>query len=97
MHSKLCRSKEFSLPIYFRMLRTYMNSGGILDINRVNAALNAYFGSMINWMLYNIEPACTSKILEERDTAIKEINWVLMVMMRLKKLIPDLLKISVEK
>jgi hypothetical protein len=52
------------------------------------------YGSMINWMLYNIEFACTSNIPEERETAIKEINSVMAAIMKLKILMPDLQNIS---
>ena len=88
-------TENFSLPNYVLMLQAYINSGGILDLNLVNAALNATFGSGINWMLYNIDLACTSEILEERNTAIEEINWVLMVTNRLKQLIPELLNVPI--
>ena len=87
-------TENFSLPLYVHMLRTYIKSGGMLNMNHVNAAFNAMFGSMINWMLYNIEPACTNDVRSERDTAVEEVNGVMREMMNLKILIPDLLKIS---
>lgn len=87
-------SENFSLPIYARMLRTYNQSSSMLNVSLLNAALNALFGSAINWMLYNIKSAYTSKVPEERDTAIKEVNWTVLVIKRLNLLIPALLKIS---
>lgn len=86
-------SENFSLPIYTHMLRTYNQSNGILHINLLNAALNVFFGSMINWLLYNIEPACSGDAPEERDTAIKEVNSTVLMIERLNMLIPTLLKI----
>ena len=86
-------SENFSLPIYTHMLLTYNQSGGMLNITILNAALNAYFGSMINWMLYNIELACSSDVPEERDTAIKEVNSTVLMIKKLNQLIPILLKI----
>jgi Ser/Thr protein kinase RdoA (MazF antagonist) len=41
-------TEDFSLPIYTHMLRTYNQLSGILHINFFNAALNVFFGSMIN-------------------------------------------------
>jgi len=79
------------------MLRTYIKSGGMLNINHVNAALYSSVGSMVNWMLYNIELFCTSDVPSERDTATEEINQVVTTMMKLNKLIPDILKTSVEE
>ena len=86
-------SENFSLPIYTHMLRTYNKSGGRLNVPLLDAALNIFFGSMINWMLYNIESACSSEIPEEKDTAIKEVNWTVSMIDRLSLLIPTLLKI----
>lgn len=86
-------SENFSLPIFAHMLRTYNQSSSILNITFLNAALNVFFGSMINWMLYNIEPACGSDAPEERDTAIKEVNSTVLMIKRLNLLIPTLLKI----
>jgi len=83
-----------SLSIYTLMLRTYIKSGGILNKNLIDAALHAVFGSMVNWMLFNIEIVCTSDIKEKQDAGIEEIKQVLAAMVKLKILIPDLLKIS---
>ena len=89
-------STEHFSPIYVRMLETYIKSGGTLKTSHVNTALHSLFGSAINWMLYNIEIACTSAVQEEKDTAAKEINGALNSMMNLKILIPDLLAISIK-
>lgn len=85
-------NENFSLPTYTRMLHSYNKSGGMLNINQINAALHSVFGSMINWLLYNIEISCTNNVLEEKEVAVKEINSVIMEIVRLKKLIPTLLK-----
>ena len=84
-----------SLPIYTHMLQTYIRSGGILDANLMVAALNAVYGGMMNWMLYNIAIACSSNIPEEKDTASKEVNSSVQSMEKLKLLIPDLVQVSV--
>ena len=90
-------TKDVSLQIYTHMLRTYIESGRMLNINHVNAALYSLVGSAVNWILYNIKLACTSDAPQEIDMATKEINSSVMAMKRLKVLIPDLLKISVEQ
>jgi thiamine kinase-like enzyme len=86
-------TENFSLPIYNRMLRTHIKSCGSLNKLQVEATLQGLFGSPINWLLYNIELACTSDVQKEKDIAIKEVNGTLMTMIRCKRLIPDLLKI----
>ena len=86
-------TEDFSLPIYTRMLRTYTKSGGTLNKNHLNAALYSLVGSGVNWMLYNIQIACTSGVSEEKSTATNEIYEVLMTIISLKALIPNLLNI----
>lgn len=88
-------TEDFSLPIYTQMLRIYIKSERMLNRNYVNAALYSLVGSAINWILYNIKLACTSDAPREKDTATEEINMSVMSMKRLKVLVPDLLKISV--
>ena len=90
-------TKDFSLPLYAHMLHRYNESGGTLNRSHANAALYSLVGSGINWMLYNIELACENEVPSIRDTAIKEINWTILTMIRLEILFPDLLKITVEK
>jgi len=88
-------TENFSLPIYVNMISTFIKCGGRLNANHVDAALNTIFGSRIHWILYNINLVCTTDVSEERDTGINEINRSLMEMIRAKKLMPDLFKISV--
>lgn len=86
-----------SMPIYTHMLQTYIKSGGVLNTNFVAAALNAVYGGMIYWMLYNIKIACSSNMPEKIDAAVEEVNSSVQSMERLKLLIPDLLKVSVNE
>jgi hypothetical protein len=89
-------SKEFSVPIYDHMMRTYKKSGGTPYVEHINAALYGLVGSMVNWMLYNIELVCRNDKASNQDSARKEINWVLMTMERLKLKFHDLLKASTD-
>ena len=84
-----------SLPIYTSMLRTYIKSGGMLNTNHIHAAFYSSIGSMVFWMLYNIEIACTSDVTEVRDTAIKEVNGVMIAMTKFNILVSDLLNIKI--
>ncbi|NNM59991.1 MAG: phosphotransferase [Legionellales bacterium] len=86
-------TENFSFSLYAQMLRTYTQSGGVLNVKHLNAALYSLVGSMVNWMLYNIELACTSDVSSTRDTAIDEVNGAVRAMMQLEILIPELLKI----
>lgn len=83
-----------SQTIYSNMLRTYINNGGVLNENHVNAALCSVFGSSINWMLFNINIACNSDDLNEKDKANEEVKSSIMSLLKYQKLIPDLMNIS---
>ena len=80
--------------IYINMLSTYLTNGGSLDVCQVNAALNSVAGGTINWLLFNINVACTSSAMKERDTANEEISTCIMTLSRHRKLIPNLINIS---
>ena len=87
-------TENFSLSIYTHMLHTYIQSGGTLNKPSISSALHGTFGSSINWLLYNINIACTqelSKNSETKHTATKEVNWAMMTIIRLQTLMPDLL------
>ncbi len=88
-------SDDPSFSLYGTMLTTYHQACGMLNKNHIDAALNSVVGSLVFWMLYNINIACTSSILEERDIAVKEVNEVLIGFFRLNKFFHQLLLISV--
>lgn len=94
--SGMVSDKSTALPIYTRMLRTYIKSGGVINVDHLHAAFYSSIGSMVFWMLYNIEIACTSDAVEARATAISEVDGVMMGMSKFNILVPDLLKLSVE-
>ena len=76
------------------MLRVYIQSGGALNKNHVSAALYAPIGSMVNWIMYNLDLACTSHDPEVAQTTMQEISGALKSMKRYEQLIPDLMMIS---
>ena len=88
-------AEDFSLPLYANILNSYTKSGGKLNVTHVNAALYSMVGSMVNWILYNIERACTDAVPSTQNTATKEINGAVMSMKRLQILLPDLLDYAV--
>lgn len=85
---------DFSLSIYTQMLRTYIKSGGKLNPTHIHAAFYSSIGSMVHWLLYNIEIACTSDDTKTSNTAIKEVNGVITAITQFDILVPDLLKIA---
>jgi thiamine kinase-like enzyme len=85
-------TENFSLSTYNKMLKTYIKSGGILNQHHINAGLFSAFGSMIFWMLYNIDIVCNIDDVIKIDIAINEINETLTSMISLDELVPDLIK-----
>jgi thiamine kinase-like enzyme len=85
-----CGENNFNIEIYKKMLQTYLQYGGKYNSKHTNAALHSVYGSIINWILYNIHSACNSKNSSTMDTANNEINNAISGLKKLKKLIPKL-------
>lgn len=81
---------DISFPLFEKMLHTYINFGGPLDKNHVDAGLKGMYGNIINWLLYNIEMACTSDSARINDKAVNAINNSLNTGARLNELYPRL-------
>lgn len=77
-----------SLTLCEKMLKTYINCGGQLEKNHVEAALNGIYGNTINWLLYNIDLVINSNSNTRKNTAINEINTCLASGSKLTKLYP---------
>lgn len=84
-------TSSFNKDIFIKMMRAYSKSGGHLDKNILQAAFNAVLGNWINWMVYNIERACTEQESEQKALGIEQVHQVLKIISRLKKIIPDLM------
>jgi thiamine kinase-like enzyme len=79
------------LSLFELMLNTYIKFGGLLEKNHVEAALNGIYGSIINWLLYNINLVCSGNSQDRKNAAINEINNSLATGEKLTKLYPVLL------
>jgi thiamine kinase-like enzyme len=88
---------HFNQAIFIKMIQTYSNSGGHLDKTVLEAAFNAVLGNWINWMVYNIERACTREESEQKTLGIEQVNQVLQTMIQLINIIPDLIASFEEK
>ena len=84
-------TSSFNKDIFIKMMRAYRTSSGHLDKNILQAAFNAVLGNWINWMVYNIERACTAQESEQKTLGIEQVNQVLKTIISLKKIIPDLM------
>ena len=76
------------------MLRTYQQAGGSIDNSVVEAAFYGVMGNWINWMVYNIKRAICSQDEEQKQTGIEQVNQVLSTILRVKKLMPELMNVG---
>lgn len=90
-----CFSEEdTALKMYSYMLHRYAESGGMINMSHVDAALRGTFGSYMHWLLYNIDKFCTSNNMEEKNSALDQINAVIPGIIKFEMTIPELIKIS---
>jgi thiamine kinase-like enzyme len=84
----------FTIEIYQKMIKTYLQYGGMYNANHTNAALKSLYGSMINWILYNIHAACNNAESNSMANANNEIISAISNIKTLYKLIPRLCDIQ---
>jgi thiamine kinase-like enzyme len=69
------------------MLHAYKKENGLIDTNHLHAAHYAVIGNWLNWMVYNIERACSDDSLEQREMGVDQVNQVLRTLDRVKTII----------
>ncbi len=87
-------SEDFSISLYKKMLNMYLNSGGRLDKEHINAAILGAFGNSLFWLLYNVKLCCNSDNLETKHRATNEVEQTLSTIARLDKSAIKLQKVS---
>lgn len=87
---------NFHKELFIKILHSYRTSGGHLDNSFLPAAFNAVLGNWINWMVYNIERACTKVESEQKSLGVEQVAQVLGTMIRLKTVIPNLIALQNE-
>lgn len=83
-------SEDFNPTLFVDMIKAYQRVGGVIKKNHLEAACYGTFG-WINWMVYNIERACTADDSEQKTLGIEQVNQVIRTMIRLRNSIPDVL------
>ncbi|WP_419421508.1 phosphotransferase (plasmid) [Legionella sp. D16C41] len=85
---------KFNISLFNKMIEAYINSGGIIDQESFEVSFYGVLGNWINWLIYNLERACNSGVLEQINIGIEQVMQVLPTISRLNKLIPVLAKAS---
>lgn len=85
-------TENFNQSLFNKMLNAYIQAGGNIDKNLIEAALYAVLGNWINWLIYNIERACNlNNNDEQRNMGIEQVHQVLPTLIRLQDKIPTLI------
>ncbi len=81
---------QFDQDLFLQMIRRYQHAGGVIDKKLLPSALDGAY-SWINWMVYNIERACTPAESEQKTIGIAQVGQTLAALLRLKRYQPCLL------
>ncbi len=89
-------STNFNQDLFIKMIATYQAAGGIISQEALHAAFYGALGNWINWMVYNINRACTAQDSEQKTLGIEQVTQTLSLIIKLQSIIPDLI-IALEK
>ena len=81
---------QFDQGLFVKMIGMYKKAGGVIDYTLLSAAFDGAYG-WIHWMVYNIERACVLGESEQKTMGIEQVNQTLTTLLRLRKIMPDLI------
>ena len=87
-------SDSFSLPLYKKMLMTYVENGEPLEPDHLAAALYSVYGSMINWVQFNITITDKAGLPNSKKTAHQEITAALERIKKINQFFCDLVNMQ---
>jgi thiamine kinase-like enzyme len=85
-------TSNFDKDLFFEMIEAYQKAGGVINKEHVVAACYGSF-SWIGWLVYNIERSCVSDDSEHKNVGIKQVSQTLATILRLQRVIPEVIKI----
>ena len=83
---------NFNTELFIKMIRRYQSAGGVINITNLEAAFYGTFG-WINWMMYNIKRSISKEESEQKTLGIEQVTATLAIILRLRAIIPELIKI----
>lgn len=87
---------NFNQALFLKMIHAYISAGAQIDTSILSAAFYGTFG-WLNWLICNIERACTSQEPDQIALSIEQVNQTLKTILKLKNIIPDLIPITLAK
>lgn len=82
---------DLKINLFHKMLKSYLESGGLIEKRMVEAAFYGVMGNWINWMVYNINRAINQTDLDQKNIGIEQVMQVLPTILRVKTLMPELI------
>lgn len=82
---------DFDSKLFIKMIEAYQDAGGIIDKRSFEASFYGVLGNWINWMVYNIERACTANTQEQKDLGVEQVNQTIATIIRLQNIVPELI------
>lgn len=82
---------DLKINLFHKMLKSYSESGGLIEKLTVEAAFYGVMGNWINWTVYNINRAINQPDLEQKNIGIEQVMQVLPAILRIKTLMPELI------
>ncbi len=79
------------INLFHKMLKSYSESGGLIEKRMVEAAFYGVMGNWIKWIVYNINRAINRVDLEQKNIGIEQGMQVLPAILRIKTLMPELI------
>jgi hypothetical protein len=77
--------------LFHKILKSYSESGGLIEQRTVEVAFYGVMGNWINWMLYNINRAINQANTEQKNIGIEQVMQVLPTILRVKTFMPGLI------
>jgi thiamine kinase-like enzyme len=84
-------ASDFNKSLFFKIIEAYQNAGGVMNKDHIAAACCGVFG-WIDWLVYNIERSCVHGESEHKTMGIEQVSQTLAAIVRLQKLIPEIIK-----
>ncbi len=81
----------FRQDLFRTMLAAYIEAGGVIDGDSIEASFHCILGDWLNWLLFNVGRGNDRADAEEHATGAGQVDLALAAIMRLERLLPGLL------
>ena len=90
-------SGNFSPRAFADFLQAYIQAGGVMDGQAVDASINCVFGDWLNWLMYNVGRAMDTTSASEHAVGSEQVDLAFSTLLRMERQLPRLLAIAREQ